>query len=560
MKYFRIFITICIFSLTFVSCTNDDAITPPQNVQESESVQNALSQLRTHFDDNGVLTEAANPTGNLIIDFCFEFVYPVTLIYNNGATVTVENLGELITVILNSTPELYIVGIEFPFDVIWYNPATNQTEVVTINNEDEFIALIETCDFDPCICTDEVDPVCVEIETPQGPVVLTFPNPCHAECEGFTEEDFIECQNDCECTDEYDPVCVESGGAIIEFANECIALCEGFTPNDFVECPSECECPAEIDPVCVETASGNIIEFDNECLALCEGYTPNDFVDCPADVCDITEVSVEVGECDPASSVYTVTINFEVINPSNDTFDVYALNGDFIGNYPLSSLPLTLEFESNGTGVGGVTVCINDNPNCCAEITWIPPTCDGGECSITNLSVDVGDCNPSGGYVITIDFDHQNAGNDFFDLYIRNDELIGFFPLSDLPLTIAFEPSGFDNDYIRVCINDTPDCCAEIEWEPPTCQDACECNDLYDPVCVEFGGAIITYFNACYAECDGFTEADYVDCDPVEPCVDCITEPYEPLCVEFAGTVITMYNECFLFCNGFTPNDIVDCN
>ncbi|MBX2829009.1 MAG: hypothetical protein KTR22_12660 [Flavobacteriaceae bacterium] len=559
MKHFKIFFAACLLSLMFVACTNDEAITPPQNVQESESVQNALSQLETHFDDNGVLLSDTNPTGNLVIDFCFEFVYPITLIYNNGATVTVENLGELITVILNSTPELYIVGIEFPFDVIWYNPATNETEVVTINNEDEFITLIETCNFDPCICPDVVDPVCVEIITDEGPIILTFPNPCIAECEGFTEEDYVDCENDCQCTDEYEPVCVESGGAIIEFGNECLALCEGFTPEDFVDCPTDCDCPTEIDPVCVETPSGNIIQFDNECLALCEGFEVEDFVDCPVEDCEITNVTVEVGECDAAGNVYEVTIDFEVLNPTGDTFEVTKLDGVLIGSFPYTSLPLTLEFESNAAEAG-VIVCVSDVPECCTTITWIPPTCGGGECAITNLTVDVGECDPSGVYALTIDFDYVNADNEFFDLFIRDEVFIGFFELSQLPLTIAFEPSGFDNDYIRVCINDNPDCCAEIEWVPPACPGECECNSLYDPVCVGTGGAVITYFNACYAECDGFTEADYVDCDPVEPCVDCISEPYEPLCVEFGGTVLTMYNECFLFCNGFTGDDIVDCN
>ncbi len=439
MKHFKIFLAACLLSLAFVACTNDESITPPQNVQESESVQNAISQLETHFNDNGVFTDDANPTGNLVIDFCFDFVYPITLIYNNGATVTVNNLGELVTVIINSTPELYIVGIEFPFDVIWYNPQTNGTEIITINNEAEFIALLETCNFDPCVCTDEYDPVCVEIETPQGTVVLTFPNACHAECEGFTEEDFIDCENDCDCPAEIDPVCVMSGnGTIIQFDNECLALCEGFTPNDFVDCPSDCDCPSEIDPVCVETPAGNIIEFDNECLALCEGYTPNDFVDCPVDVCEITNVVVEVGDCNPAGNTYTVTINFETVNATNDTFDVFALNGDLLGNYPLSSLPLTLEFETNGTGFDGVTVCINDNPNCCTTIDWETPDCGGGECAITNLTVDVGECNPAGGYVITIDFEYVNPGNDFFDLYVRDDVFIGFFQLAETSINNRF--------------------------------------------------------------------------------------------------------------------------
>jgi len=69
---------------------------------------------------------------------------------------------------------------------------------------------------------------------------------------------------------------------------------------------------------------------------------------------------------------------------------------------------------------------------------------------------------------------------------------------------------------------------------------------------------VITYFNACYAECDGFTPNDYFSCP--EACIDCINAPYEPICVEWDGVVITMYNECFLVCNDFTGSDIVPCN
>ncbi len=611
MKYFKIFFFACLLSLSFVACTNDDAITEPQNVQESESVQNAISQLQTHFDDNGVLIDEANPTGNLVIDFCFEFVYPITLIYNNGATVTVENLGELITVIINSTPELYIVGIEFPFDVIWYNPATNDIEIITINNEQEFIELLESCTFDPCDCPDVVDPVCVEINTPNGGEIITFPNACIAECEGFTEEDFVDCPNDCDCTDEFDPVCVESQGGIIQFDNECLALCEGYTPNDFVDCPTDgCDITnvtvevGQCDPannVYVVVIDFEVINATNDTFDVYDfagnflGNYPlsslpltlefeqsgantggvvvciNDDPNCCAEIawdppicdggeCSITNLVADVGECnDPASGTYNVTIDFQANNPDNDHFDLYSINGEFLGFYPLSSLPLTLEFESNGGTIDGVVVCINDNPNCCADITWEPPTCNSGECSITNLAVDVGDCNPAGTYDITIDFAANNPGNDFFDLF-RNNEFVGFFELSQLPITLSFEPSGQDVDVIRVCVNDNPDCCAEIEYVVPTCQNDCGCNDEYDPVCVEFGGSIITYHNACYALCDGFTEADFVDCDPVHPCEDCANIPYDPICVEFAGAVLTMYNECYLFCNDFTPNDIVDCN
>lgn len=515
MKKLKILFFTAILLFSFTACTNDEAITNVPNVNESASLQRVLEELDIHVDENGDLIPTENPTGNIIFDFCFEFVYPLELVYNTGTTVTVENFTDLITIILNETPELYIVGIEFPFDVEIYNPATNQIETLTITNETEFAALLDSCDIgNSCPCPSDYDPVCVEIIQNGVTVVITFPNACHAECAGFT-------------------------------------------PNQYFPCTG-CGCPTTFDPVCVLDNNGNLIQFNNECLAMCEGYTPNQFVPCEADECEISNLNVVVGDCN-VDGTYSLTIDFDYDNPGNDFFDVYVRNGDLLGFYPLSDLPLTIEnFEMSGLNLDYVQVCINDNPNCCEEIEWLSPNCNNGNCDISNLTVDIGACNPAtGNYAITIDFDYVNPGNDFFDVYVRNGDLLGFYSLSDLPLTIEnFEFSGLSTDYVKVCINDNPDCCEELEWVPPSC-DNCNCPNVYDPVCVDINGTLITYFNACYAECDGFT--DFVTC--VDQCNSCINEPYDPICVELSnGTIVTMYNECFLFCNGFTPNNVVTCN
>ena len=514
MKNLKLLIYTLILGIAFSSCTNKEPFQPVDQSQESETVQNVITELRTHIDNNGNLIPAKNPANNIIFDFCFDFVYPIELIYNNGSTVTVNSFQELITVIINSTPNLYIVGIVFPFDVEVYNPVTNEIEIITIHNETEFIALLESCDLgNDCPCPTDYDPVCVDVEQNGQTITITFQNSCYAECAGFT-------------------------------------------PNEYYPCVGGCGCPTNYDPVCVED-NGIIIEFDNECLALCEGYTPNDFIPCPVQQCEINDLTVVVGDCN-TNGTYNLTVNFEHVSAGNDYFDVFIRNGEFIGTYALADLPLTLEnFEISGFDYDYLRVCINDNPDCCEEIEWMPPSCNTGDCDITNLTVDTGACNPANNtYPITIDFDHVNAGNDYFDVYVRNGVLVGYYALADLPLTIdEFEFSGYDYDYIKVCINDNPDCCEELEWMPPACDD-CNCPQVYDPVCVEVAGEIITYYNACYAECDGFT--NYVTC--VDTCNNCINEPYDPICVEFNGVVLTMYNECFLFCNGFTPNNIIICD
>lgn len=292
--------------------------------------------------------------------------------------------------------------------------------------------------FDDCNCSDEFDPVCVEIQTDEGVIIITFPNACFAECEGFTEDQYFECDG-CDCPNEYDPVCVEE--------------------------------------------NGKIIIFDNECFAECHGYGEDQWFDCPSDGCEIDDLEVIVGDCND-DGTYSITINFEYENAGNDYFDVFIRENEHIGSFTLAELPVTIEnFEISDYEYDYLKVCINDNSDCCEDIEWEAPDCTAaGECHIYDLSIDVGDCiQGTNLYVLTIDFEYENADNAYFDLYVRNGEHIGYFALAELPLTIeGFELSGYEYDYLKVCINDQPDCCSEIEWEAPDCN-SFEC-DIYDLV------------------------------------------------------------------------------
>ena len=461
MKKFKLlFLSIVISLGIFSSCTNNDNDDNPI-VQRSETVQNVIAELRTMFNEDGSVITDQQPTGNLIFDFCFEFVYPIELVYNTGTIVTINSNEELITVIMNSTNELYIVGIEFPFDVQIYNPNTNEVEILTITNEEQFITLLASCSFnDPCDCEGEIEPVCVDIEVNGEVITLTFPNECYAECEGFTENDIYECE------------------------------------------VTDCDCPTDYDPVCVEV-NGEIIQFDNYCLAECIGYTQQDMVDCEnsGDDCEIEELDVTVGECN-ADGTYSITINFDFTGDQAN-FDLYVRNDVLIGNYPVASLPITIEnFQLSGFEEDYIKVCFegttgSGGEDCCKDKEWEAPDCNGngGDCIISDLEVEVGECNPIGTYSLTINFDYDNTnGQEYFDLFVRNDEFIGYFLLSDLPLTLPnFELSGYDDDYIKVCINDIEDCCQEIEWEAPDCDNTGDdCYEFVFPISLFLNGVVET--------------------------------------------------------------------
>lgn len=313
------------------ACTNDEpALEEQQETEESQSISTALNRLNQQFDQNGNVTQTDNPAGNIVLDFCFDFVYPLTLSYNNDTTVTVEDLSGLIDVMLASTEELYISGIAFPFNVETFNDDTNAIEVVTINNEDEFIALLDSCGFDDietCECFEVYDPVCVEITDPNGETfTVTYPNACYAECDGFTEEDFAEnCEEDYYCPesqcftinfplsviindetitvnsdeelgtvlyDAYDfefvypfTVTLENEDVVtINNSDDIETLLEDcygeFNGNDDCE---DCENEA-VDPVCVEVTNPNgsteVVVFPNACTAFCVGFTQDDIVEC----------------------------------------------------------------------------------------------------------------------------------------------------------------------------------------------------------------------------------------------------------------------------------------
>jgi len=205
MKNFKLSIfSVLIVLLAFTSCTNEETIVDTQqNTEESESITTTLGRLSQQYDENGNVDQTNNPAGNIVFDFCFDFVYPIELSFNTDTTVTVNSLDELIDIYSSSTENLFINGIAFPFQVETYNENSNALEIETINNEDEFFSLLEDCNFDEiedCYCTEEYDPVCVNVTDLDGELfTISYPNACYAICDGFTEDDFSE-----ECEQDYD--------------------------------------------------------------------------------------------------------------------------------------------------------------------------------------------------------------------------------------------------------------------------------------------------------------------------------------------------------------------
>lgn len=197
--------------------------------------------------------------------------------------------------------------------------------------------------------------------------------------------------------------------------------------------------------------------------------------------CEIYNLTVQTGDCN-SDGTYHATINFQVQNPGSDHFDLWG-NGQLIGNYALSSLPLTIpNFPGDNSGPNDVVkVCITQNTPCCRVLEFPAPNCSGqGTCEIYDLVVETGDCNDDGTYHVTLNFGVHNPGNSLFEVWANN-QYLGVFPLSALPLHIDHFPgdNSGPNDVIKVCINDHPDCCKTKEFPAPNCSpEPCKIYDI----------------------------------------------------------------------------------
>ena len=245
------------FTVIFQSCSSSDDVAEPQ---KSAALRIYLKEMKTAFNISR-RASSADP------EMCFEFVYPITLSYNNGTTIVVTNENELITILENESRDLYIDGISFPFDIL----VAGSNTPVTIANEDDFWNAIENCDIDTyddsisgndcftfvypfSLLTNNNQTIAITNESALlelleninndnyiidfvYPFSVVFNNETVQIENAFEFEELIDDCSDfnCNCPDVYLPVCVNIGNETIEFTNACTAECAGFTSADFVD-------------------------------------------------------------------------------------------------------------------------------------------------------------------------------------------------------------------------------------------------------------------------------------------------------------------------------------
>tara|TARA_B100001094_G_scaffold77425_1_gene73763 strand:+ start:248 stop:937 length:690 start_codon:yes stop_codon:yes gene_type:complete len=137
---------IFIISILFLnSCSyekyEEDSIIPNESISLRITIQaikkiNQLNTIKiTDIQDKMMV--------NSSLELCFNFNYPINIVYKDNSTINVTSFSQLIQLILNESQENHMSQIKYPFSVIM---ASNNQEV-SILNESAFENLIEECGY-----------------------------------------------------------------------------------------------------------------------------------------------------------------------------------------------------------------------------------------------------------------------------------------------------------------------------------------------------------------------------------------------------------------------------
>ena len=78
-----------------------------------------------------------------LLDLCFNFVYPINIIYKDNSTVNITSFSQLVQLILSEPYDNHMLTVQFPFSIIM----TNNNQQKSITNDNEFDGLIGDCGY-----------------------------------------------------------------------------------------------------------------------------------------------------------------------------------------------------------------------------------------------------------------------------------------------------------------------------------------------------------------------------------------------------------------------------
>jgi hypothetical protein len=283
MKKIKLLLLVVFSStLSFIACTDDSNNVAAPQTTVSPSLRIALNSMVSRFIPAAKFALATNDevSDDNVAELCFDFVYPITLSYNDGTTVTVNALDEIMELLQNETNDSYLNGIAFPFQIDYFAEGV----IIIVESETDFEALNLSCGDSYYEDGDMIENECFEF---QFPFSLLTANNDVIEITSLVALYNLFDNQDPEVIDFVYPLNILVNNEVVvinnmfefsEVLNNCYGSSEpspGDGNDDF-----DCICTTDYNPVCVVLENGQMITFTNACLANCAGFDDSTFVPC----------------------------------------------------------------------------------------------------------------------------------------------------------------------------------------------------------------------------------------------------------------------------------------
>ncbi len=185
--------------------------------------------------------------------------------------------------------------------------------------------------------------------------------------------------------------------------------------------------------------------------------------------CSITEIITDPAECD-GNGTYSLFLNFAYEGNTNEFFDVYS-GEELLGFYAYADLPITIaNFPERVTSdYDIITICDNDNPDCCTTHEFMGPDCTVAECSISNVFAEAHACSGDNVFYVDIEFTAENPGMEGFQI-VGNGQNYGTFGYGETFYT--FGPIEGNGQVLEFIIQDlsNPECSDFTVLTAPVCE------------------------------------------------------------------------------------------
>lgn len=197
---------------------------------------------------------------------------------------------------------------------------------------------------------------------------------------------------------------------------------------------------------------------------------------CDTTDCEISNLTARTSNCQD-DGLFDLYVDFKHQNASIAHFNT------FIDDWFYDSIPFLVDsgyIFSNlalATGSHILTICGDDQRNCCQRIEFLVPECTNtNDCRVFNIKAEASDCKPNGLHDVFIDFEHHALTGNFFQLLIDS-LFIDTFRLTQLPLTIKDIDLQTGISLLEICVfqsttpltTDVTNCCVEQEIRVPDC-------------------------------------------------------------------------------------------